>query len=527
MIGLAKNKSINSWFVLLLCAVSLLLSGIGQTKTYFLWDSHDMFELFETYEVNDLTNIELLSLSGHVSYSFTFLGFLLTRIFHSALTAQAVYGKLLLVVAIYGFWKLIDFVLNDQPLYLKVLLCTVYGFSPYLCGMSTYSYLDFAVWCILPLLTYELYAAHSLLHAGLVAVYFVFLKETAVITYFSLVAGIYAVECFEKKKILFRSFRYAVYVLPCILWSLAYFFVGHWQGGGFFGIDFQYILSKTKAYLFVNFNWFFLLLSALVLFRLVQNRKYAHYLKYYIPTLFSCICYYLFSILFITVNHPRYIDGMISQIYFLASFFPVVCLSKQCGKSALLIAEAGGMILSCYLTVDPMMYLCFEKVNVGTAAMITTSQVLSDGMVYNRQYQSFGYATDLAFEEICEDSRNIIYIPAGNEACSWFFDAMGFYRSLSLADETEYVKQEPWDQSENTRMTSRNNAENICFDVHIIRNDHLIELRNDQTGYFVYMGCYGQEKAEDIKRTMKILAEDEFEHNGWIVKRIAFRMPET
>ena len=179
------------------------------------------------------------------------------------------------------------------------------------------------------------------------------------------------------------------------------------------------------------------------------------------------------------------------------------------------------------LTVDPMMYLCFEKVNVGTAAMITTSQVLSDGMVYNRQYQSFGYATDLAFEEICEDSRNIIYIPAGNEACSWFFDAMGFYRSLSLADETEYVKQEPWDQSENTRMTSRNNAENICFDVHIIRNDHLIELRNDQTGYFVYMGCYGQEKAEDIKRTMKILAEDEFEHNGWIVKRIAFRMPET
>ena len=512
----SRRKTTTYIFILLMLFAGMFL--ISDTlPACFIWDSHDLFELFENYELNPKTGPELFSLSGHVSYAFTFVGYLIVRLCGTAVRAQKLYGQLLMLAGMSGFLKLLRRVHSKNlPAWLAVLLTAVYGVSPYLLGLSFCAYPDYALWCVIPLLTYGLYAGNLPL-TFITALCFVFTKETAVITYVPLVAALYFYECIEKKKLFHDIPKYVILALPCILWLIVYLFISHWEGYGYFGFDPAYIWDKTKTFLFMNFNWVFA--AAAVTGCIAAVRRNRKSLRYIVPTAISAAVYYVFSVLYVTVNQPRYVDAFISQLYFLASFFVVYALRRNILKAA--VSGTAGILLfvSSFRTVDPLMLLLFQRVDTGNAVMVTTSQVLSDGMAYNTQYTGFVKAVDLALEGVCTDPAAEIFFPAGIERNVWFFDGMGYY--LRMEPGEVFIKNEAWDDVRRTRMCNEADPAFPRFEINFITDDYPVETERE--GYYFYTDCYGSEKADEILEKAEVIWEDEIEGGGWVVKRIRFR----
>lgn len=513
-----RKKKHSYYLVLFALFISFLFLTFTR-KTYFLWDNHNLHESFISYSTKNNINLDDLIFFDHISFGYNYIAFLLTKIFHSAAFSQIIYGKILLLLGIYGFWKFMHLVYTETNDYLIGLLALCYMLSPYLSGMSTYCYHDPALWYIIPLLTYLIYTEH-VFSAVICALFFLFTKETAVISYASLIAALYIFEYHENKRLFHDILRFICLVLPIILWLFAYFFIVHWDGVGTFSLNISYIIRKTKTYFCVNFNWLFFLFCFIAIFSILFKTNYKKYQIFLLPTAVSIAAYYVFSICFITVDHVRYIDALISQLYMIAAFVPFVLLK---GKKSIALSLTEGFLLgiSCIKTIDPIMIAVFPHVNIGGDTMITTNQILSDGMVYNRQYQYFGYAIDMALNEVCTDKDNVLFFPAGQYHNSWYFDANGTFENIP--DSSEIIINSIWDPEIKTRIYSNNNQLAIPFQIHVIDNNYQIQLDELQTGYYFFMDCYGAEKAEMIKSEKNILDETEYNSHGWIIKRIHFR----
>ncbi len=510
------------WDITILVVIFAILLIFSYEKvSYYLWDGHLLFNLFEQYEKEVEVSLRSFSLFEHLSYSFAFVGFCLTKIFGSAVVAINVYGRLLLIVGAYGFYRLLRFVFKDCKPIVIGLMTLAYCMSPYYLGLSSYCYPDYAIWCVAPLLTYLLYSNKSILTA-LTGFYFVFIKETALITFVALVVAFYISGCISKKRVIHDFWRYILYAFPCVVWFLCYLFIGHWNGEGGFGFKPEYVIERTKALFLINFNWVFVILAIVGLAGLIIIKSNRKYLNYYLPTLFSALSYYAFTVLFETINHARYIDSLIFQIYFLAAF-TVMLLPKNVEIRYIGAAVIGSILMiSSYYTIDPLMIKSFQHVSVGKKEMIYTTpgEILSDGMVYNREYLGFGYAIDMALKDIVSDDSAVIFFPAGNKCNSWFFDAMGVY--IDLEDETEVLRKEPWNRKKATRMCSLYDTNNEWFDIHVIKDEYDFDLEEAECGYYIYLDCYGKELADRILDNMKVLSMDEYVSRGWTVKRIRF-----
>ena len=98
-----------------LCIISatILLSLAGilylhHNTVYFLWDSHDMFELIRDNDVYSLWNFSQLALSEHVSYSYAAMCTIFKLLVGDTMTGQALFGFVLYAIGVYGFYKCID-----------------------------------------------------------------------------------------------------------------------------------------------------------------------------------------------------------------------------------------------------------------------------------------------------------------------------------------------------------------------------------------------------------------------------------
>ena len=236
---------------------------------YFLWDSHSMYELVSRNDVYSLLDFSKLSLSEHVSYSYTAMCTIFKLLVENAMVGQALFGFVLYALGVYGFYKCITLfyantdISGTQTLCsrsTKFLLTALFACSPYMLGMITYSYPDYAMWCIMPILVYVLYTRKSLL-VIFSGCFFIFCKETALITYVFLILGFYIVDVCRTKNIFYDFGNYLATTVPCIMWLISYLFVGHWQGSGAFTVDFGYIRDKLMSLLAINFNWALILVS--------------------------------------------------------------------------------------------------------------------------------------------------------------------------------------------------------------------------------------------------------------------------
>lgn len=500
------------------------------TKTcriYFLWDTHDMFRLIDAADVYSLFDFKELSLSHHISYSFSFVCIVFKLIFGSAVEGQAFVGYMLYFIGVYGFYKCctlfliygitsIDSKVNRNcrnTILRNVILTVIYGVSPYMLGMITYSYPDYAVWCMTPLLTYLILKKKYEISV-IVATFYVFTKETAVISYFYFVLGVYIVEAIQKKKLIHSFVEYAAYALPCLIWNFSYNFVDHWNGGGMYGVVPEYISSKLASYFFINYNYVLVVMATVsVIWVMVKKQG----VIFVFPLMLSGVAYTIFSVLFLTVIHPRYIDSLIAQLYLLTAFCTANCIGKKVLQYLINAALIIVLFLQSFITIDPVMLNTYDKLNIGTKTMVTTSEILSDGMAYNRQYQYWGRIIDIAIEDVVEDDTAVLFMPAVYND-TWHFDAMGHYIPLNGAQEVTVP--EEWDVTKKTRMTSAY-GDTKAIDIVMISDDYVLDLGEGIVGYYLYTNYAGQNIAEIIKHNYKY-EEVQISYKGFIVTRIKF-----
>ena len=491
---------------------------ISHNTVYFLWDSHDMFELVSANDIYSLWDFSRLALSDHVSYSYAAMCTVFKLLICDTMVGQALFGVILYAIGVYGFYKCVVLFCSSaskNDIAVQVVLTALFACSPYMLGMITYSYPDYAMWCVMPILVYVLYTKKYLL-AVFIGYFFIFCKETALISYVLFIFGFYIVDLIKSKKLFYEFHKYIIMSIPCFMWLIAYYLVGHWEGNGAFEIDPNYIKAKLLSLLAINFNWLLIALALIVFIIGVLKKTQINKSISLIPMLFSMIAFLIFSVLFKTINHPRYIDALAAQIYLVMAYILINYIDKKAIKIFISSALILLLFIQSFATIDPLMLKLFPNINIGNKTLITTSEILSDGMAYNRQYQGWGKVVDMALEDVMNDDSAKLYLPAVANA-TWHFDAMGWYENLNNRTEIKYT--DYWNSKRKTRMADCDNGQE--YSVHVISEDHIFDLGPDRTGYYLYSPLYGNEIAESIKNNYTF-EETTFNYKGWLVYRIKF-----
>ena len=191
---LTSPKYIYSIIATLIVASTLIIY-LQYNTVYFLWDSHSMYEIISENTVYSLLDFSKLSLSNHVSYSYVAICTIFKLLVGNAMVGQALFGFTLYAIGVYGFYKcIVLFTYNTNTTkFMQLILTCLFASSPYMLGTITYSYPDYAMWCIMPILVYCLYTQKYLLviYTGF---FFIFCKETSLITYVFLILGFYIIK---------------------------------------------------------------------------------------------------------------------------------------------------------------------------------------------------------------------------------------------------------------------------------------------------------------------------------------------
>jgi hypothetical protein len=218
---------------------------------------------------------------------------------------------------------------------------------------------------------------------------------------------------------------------------------------------------------------------------------------------------------FETVNHPRYIDAIVSALYLGAAYVVINAFNNDKLKITVGILMAALMTVQSFYTLDPIMKKNFRNINVGKTSVITTSEILSDGMAYNRQYQSWGRVMDLALHDIDLENADIYMATLYDD--TWHFDAMGVYMTLT---DGKAILDETWDPVRKTRITDLHDGV-LQFEATMVNADADIDIDEGKSAYYLYCDIAGSELAEKIKQDYQY-EEQIFEDRGWVVKRIEF-----
>lgn len=140
------------------------------------------------------------------------------------------------------------------------------------------------------------------------------------------------------------------------------------------------------------------------------------------PLLFADFGFILFSILFVTVNHARYIDVHFPILY-ICAFYGMCMISCEKVRNAFLGILCILFLIQSFYTLDPITKILFKNYNVGSTVMVSATQgeFLADSMVYNQQFQYFDQALNLAMRDIVDKKDAKLFFPAIHNK-TWCFD---------------------------------------------------------------------------------------------------------
>lgn len=505
----------------LVCAVA-----VWDSSAEARWDGAILYNYLQGLNVTSIFNINNLSFFNHISMSYISINLIAGTIFGSLKISMAVLNIGLYLASVWCVYLI-------SKMYTKIsdgeaaMLSAVYAVSPFLLGLVNYNYWDYWVSVLFPIVVYFALSKKWVyfLFSSLV---FCFTKETAVVSYAFFCLGLLLTDFFQMNgnpdskrddfKQLLQKKEYYGMLAVGIIWLYIYIRLPNWGGTGAFTIDRDYILDKLAVLFGLNFNWVLALVGAVLSIFLIKQQK-KEVFKIIFPLVCSDLGFILFSCLFQTVNHARYIDAHIAALNLIV-IVSLAALESKVLKSVTAFVLIGMMLLSNYRTVDPVTLHLFEQHNVGETIIVSTAgrEFLSDSIVYNRQYLYFDRALNNALEDVVSEENLVICFPALNGNI-WFFDGNGGWSSLG---NDVLIMDEYWDLKWKKR-TIHETDECIPLQVYqLTKQANLEEILGDKTGYYFYMPEVGDNIYRNIEENLTILEKDAFEYRGWVINRIKF-----
>lgn len=333
-----------------------------------------------------------------------------------------------------------------------------------------------------------------------------------------------------------------------VLW-LTEFSQGNWMatndgrmytvdGSTFNSVDFSmiYIFSKLTTLLLANFNWLVLGIIAVAVIRYyVTTRKKTRNTKEicnaYIVPLSVLIFGGAFSLFFITYNHFRYWTPLLVVIYLFC--YIVICNLVQ--KSSLQMAGAivlGALLCGqCYMTIDPVMLLAFEKIDTGTIPIVSTADsvigrtepVFVDSCSYNHQIMFFDEALDELFETLDLDDNTAV-VMTGSLYCPTVGGSIDSLHMLGgcgydCMDVPRYVA---WNPEKGRRELSMESPDAINMFYYKKRTSLISLLKNRYKDvYYVEIPWAGSNEINKLSDVYEVQQRIEVDHKGW--KLVAYK----
>lgn len=528
--GISGKSSIDKWWYehKWLCGLIILtlLLMYDPDALQFKWDG---LLYYRTCNELNIGSISSLAIYGHIAQTYGMLNGLATIITGNTAIAMLLVNCSMTVFSICAFYGILKLVIIGKREWVYVSFTAVYAWSPFLLGMVHYHNLDYLCQCLFPIVLFFLYKKQWV-YFSLASLLFCFTKEPAIIVYGAMCVGIVLLDWIADKEFsfgkrvqrLFTRKKYYLMVIPGVLWLATYCLLGPWSAGeGGFAIDWNYIPEKLKVLYIFNFNWVFSILIILGLTGIVICRRWDDF-KFIFPILCGQIAFTGFSCLFKTVNHPRYTDTNQVALYSMAII--LLCCYNKISSQVLSSIMTCLLLISSFVTIDPITRICFPSYNIGSTEMVTTMEQgipLGDGMIYNRQMLGYERVINMALEEALLDSKNVLFPTLENNP--YFFDGMA--EVGDIADEY-YVEREYWDIEKQKRapiMTEETEVFQVYHLTDRVDWDELEKQIDGKVNYF-YLSLAGEEYAEEIAGKYNVLAEEEYRYRGWILKRVCFEM---
>lgn len=512
------------------CVIFIVIIWAGIRLNYLEphWDSGVVFRRMSSKTIGSLFYLQDLTISGHLNIGYVVGNLLNIEIFKSARMGMQFGNIFVLIIGAVAFYNLLKLIVPGKEEWIYALTTAIFSFSPFLLGMVHVFCWDYWMICLFPLVVLTAYQKKWILHFG-VALLFCFLKEPAIVVYAFFCAGVllYDIMAIKRqahasfKSICFEIIRKPSYWLMCIIgacWAFLYVMLTHWSGGGEFAINISYILDKLSVLYVLNFNWLFLLLSVISLFHFAR-KSWTNW-QWMAPMLLADMAFVIFSCLFETSNHARYVDSHVGVMYLFTGALVIDFGNHVIRKSVAVSALAGIMLLSSFFTVDPLSLCLFDTLEVGGGRIITTGkkESISDSIVYNFQYMGFETATLKALQDIAGEVQVVFPLVNNNV---WYFDGISDFKQQENFD----ITQEFWDESQNVR---RNMPEENLIELslmHIADEADLEDYLEPSTKYaYIFLENIGEKQAEKIRKNYNVLEEKTFQSGSFILDRIIFEI---
>ena len=500
-----------------------ILSGGNQPR----WDAAYLFRYLDNCSIYSIFYIPQLSFISHINLSYSAINLIAEVLVGDLWLGMTILNVGLSILSGLSMYGIIKVIVPKRTELTYALGMAAWLFSPFLLGMVNNNYWDYWMVCLLPILFYLILKEFWVLET-ITAFVFCFVKETAVVVYAFMCLGILIYEWSQLKEIsvkekcciLATHKKYWVMLLTGMVWLGIYIIMPNWDGNGGLAFDLSYIKSKLSVFFAMNFNWILTIGGIVgIIIVIVQRKRENDRMKWVLPLLLGDFAFVVFSCLFVTVNHARYIDGHF-PILFIFGIFGICMIQYEKLCNIALSTLAVLMLIQSFYTADPVTRCLFTNYDVGTTTMIsaTNSEYLADSMVYNQQFQYFDRALNLAIEEAIVDKNARIFFPAVHDK-TWCFD--GFAETTETVRDY-YVSSEYWDEKKSMRciLPGKNRFPIDIYNVTEHGNwEYILE---DKIGYYFYVESAGHQIAQEIREKFRVLEESTWEYRGWKVYRIKF-----
>ncbi len=402
-----KKWFVQNWSILLVCLVFVLLS-VEVIDSWLIWDARQYFECWnnsgdiqgisESFHAD--SGVYDLFLMGHVSLGYS-LWMILFQLFSKGSASAQVADIVLAVLSIFAYYQILRKLIGEKYSNNVIAVAVVpYAFSPFVLGLVGNINLDSAtMYFALVFIACSLYHYECL--ELLFATCFCFTKEPAVLYYIGYVVAKIICEYVEENpfrvpsllRFGFSNVKSYIYALPVFWWVIMYLLApgGGWEssGIGFFGFDYDLIVTKLKQMFLLNFNYLLwgsiaLGISAICMKKIKVKKQLWIEI---VPICAMGVVIVFFGCVYVTYVLPRYIVPLIPIMYLVATVF-IANMKKIFMRWNIVLAAA--LLIQSFYVIDPVMWCVFSSMSLGTAKVygmgLHNAMEFNDYMVYNRQY---------------------------------------------------------------------------------------------------------------------------------------------
>lgn len=530
--------------LLILLAVTVLL-WLPMAGFQPRWDSAIFYRQIINQTPFTVFNPYAMSFASHTTQIHYALCTMMGLIVGDNISGIEILNLLTMVLGIISVNKLIAFVFPEKKNIEITFLTSIYAFSPFILSLSSYKYSDYWLISLMAIVIWTAISKQWIFHF-FVSMIMCFAKETAVISYAGFCLGLLIYELSKEKRlstVLCHKYWYGMLTVG-LSWLWMYIKLPKWGGGilnlvaridnsnspgigsnwpvliaknnyihAQVGWDSSFIIYKLLNLLVLNFSWLLMVFTIYGIVNCVKNKNYK-LLGLLISVIISDVFLTIFYFTFKTYNHAKYLDGHVACLL-ICGIIGIGLINNKWFRNASIIATSMVLLISNFVTFDPLTLFAYTDYDMGNTTMISTSEgneFFSDSMGYNRQYLFVDKTLNRAIAEVIDEENVCVYLPLYNGSTMYFEGKMA---QGSDGDLMEAL----WNPRKKCRM-SADVGDNIVFNQISISDISVLNSTiGDYNGYFFCMPSAGWDILKDLEESGLVEDEKTFGYMGIEITR--------